>query len=108
MTVHRNDCPHVKNFEPERLLNVTWEGQDDHPYPARIRIRCANQKGMLARITKILSDEDINIDSGTFESSVDGCSVLELTVEVRSLDQLYAALSKVKSAGSVKEAMRLS
>jgi GTP pyrophosphokinase len=108
VTVHRNDCPHLKNFEPERLLTVTWEGQEDHPYPARIRIRCTNQKGMLARITKIFFDEDINIDSGTFESNVDGNSVLEMTVEVRSLDQLYGALSKVKSAGSVKEALRIS
>jgi GTP pyrophosphokinase len=89
-------------------LTVTWEGQEDHPYPARVRIRCSNNKGMLARITRILFDEDINIDSGTFESSVDGNSVLELTVEVRSLDQLYGALSKIKSSGSVKEAIRLS
>ncbi|MGE4291323.1 MAG: bifunctional (p)ppGpp synthetase/guanosine-3',5'-bis(diphosphate) 3'-pyrophosphohydrolase [Desulfovibrio sp.] len=108
VTVHRNDCPHLKNFEPERLLTVTWEGQEDHPYPARIRIRCANQKGMLARITKIFFDEDINIDSGTFESNVDGSSVLEMTVEVRSLDQLYGTLSKVKAVGSVKEALRIS
>lgn len=108
VTVHRNDCPHLKNFEPERLLTVTWEGQDDHPYPARIRIRCANEKGMFMRITKIFYDEDINIDSGTFESSVDGISVLEMTVEVRSLDQLYGALSKIKAAGSVKEAIRIS
>ncbi|SKA77318.1 GTP pyrophosphokinase [Paucidesulfovibrio gracilis DSM 16080] len=108
VTVHRSDCPHLKNFEPERLLTVTWEGQEDHPYPAKVRIRCANEKGMLARITKIFFDDDINIDSGTFESSVDGNSVLEMTVEVRSLDQLYGALSKVKASGAVKEAIRLS
>jgi GTP pyrophosphokinase len=39
---------------------------------------------------------------------VDGTSVLEFTVEVKDLDQLYAALAKVKALKAVKEALRVS
>lgn len=107
VTVHRTDCVNIKNFEQERLLNITWEGQEDKPYPAGIRIACVNEKGMLAKICSILNEADINIDSGTFTSNVDGNSLLEFTVEVKDLNQLYEALAKVKAVKQVKEAVRV-
>jgi GTP pyrophosphokinase len=108
VTVHRTDCVNIKNFEPERLLNITWEGQEDHPYPADIRIICANERGMLAKISTMLNEEGINIDSGHFASNVDGNSQLDFTVEVKDLNQLYNALAKVKSIRQVREAVRMS
>lgn len=107
VTVHRTDCINIKNFEPERLLNITWEGQEDKPYPAGIRIVCVNEKGMLAKICAILNEADINIDSGTFTSNVDGNSHLEFTVEVTDLNQLYEALAKIKAVRLVREAIRV-
>ncbi len=107
VTVHRTDCSNVNNFEPERLLNITWEGKEDKPYPASIRITCANEKGMLARICTILNEENINIDSGSFRSDVDGSSRLEFTVEVKDLNQLYDALAHIKKVKHVREAVRV-
>ena len=108
VTIHTASCPHLDRFEPERLLAVSWEGEEDKPYPAKIRITCRNHKGLLGTICTTLSKQDVNIDSGTFNSSVDGSSLLEFTVEVRDLNQLYAALSKVKAIDEVSEAIRLS
>jgi GTP pyrophosphokinase len=108
VTVHRIDCHNVKNFEDERLISVNWEGVEDKPYPARIRIKCLNKTGMLGKICTMLAEQDVNIDSGNFESKVDGTSVLEFTVEVKDLDQLYRALSKVKALKAVQEALRVS
>jgi GTP pyrophosphokinase len=108
VTVHRIDCHNVKNFEDERLLQVTWEGAEEKPYPAKIKIKCLNKLGMLGRISTMLFEADVNIDSGRFESMVDGTSELEFTVEVKDLNQLYSALSKVKALKEVKEALRVS
>ncbi|QJB57528.1 bifunctional (p)ppGpp synthetase/guanosine-3',5'-bis(diphosphate) 3'-pyrophosphohydrolase [Pseudodesulfovibrio sp. zrk46] len=108
VTVHRKDCHNVKNFEDERLLQVSWEGAEEKPYPAKIKIKCLNKPGMLARICNMLTEADVNIDSGKFESMVDGTSELEFTVEVRDLNQLYGALAKVKGLKAVKEALRVS
>ena len=108
VTVHRIDCHNVKNFEPERLVSVTWEGVEEKPYPAKIRIKCKNQMGVLGEICTLLANQDVNIDSGSFQSSVDGSSVLEFTVEVRDLNQLYAALAKVKGHKAVTESLRVS
>ncbi|WP_319466274.1 bifunctional (p)ppGpp synthetase/guanosine-3',5'-bis(diphosphate) 3'-pyrophosphohydrolase [uncultured Pseudodesulfovibrio sp.] len=108
VTVHRIDCHNVKNFEDERLLQVTWEGVEEKPYPTKIRIKCLNKMGMLGKICMMLAEMDVNIDSGTFESKVDGTSTLEFTVEVKDLDQLYSTLAKIKALKAVQEALRVS
>ncbi len=108
VTVHRIDCHNVRNLEDERMLQVNWEGVEEKPYPAKIRIKCLNKKGMLGRICNMLADLEVNIDSGNFESRVDGTSILEFTVEVTDLDQLHSALAEVKALKAVKEALRVS
>lgn len=108
VTVHRSDCHNVKNFEDERLLQVNWEGAEEKPYPAKIKIKCLNEPGMLAKISTMLFEARVNIDSGRFESMIDGTSELEFTVEVKDLNQLYSALAKVKALKAVKEALRVS
>ena len=108
VTVHRIDCHNVRNLEDERLLQVSWEGVEDKPYPAKIRIKCLNKTGMLGKICTMLADLEVNIDSGNFESRVDGTSILEFTVEVTDLDQLHDTLRQIKALKAVKEALRVS
>jgi GTP pyrophosphokinase len=108
VTVHRIDCHNVKNFEDERLIQVSWEGVEEKPYPAKIKIKCLNKPGMLGKICNMLAELDVNIDSGNFESKVDGTSTLDFTVEVKNLNQLYSALAKVKALKAVQEALRVS
>ncbi|WP_031482135.1 RelA/SpoT family protein [Maridesulfovibrio frigidus] len=108
VAVHSATCPNVKSLEEERLLNVSWSGgQEEASHPAQISIRCKNIKGLLAKICTILSDQDVNIDSGTFRSDVDGISLLEFTVEVRDLGHLHRALNKLKTLDEVLETTRL-
>ena len=108
VTVHRADCHNVKTYEDERMLGVTWDGVEEKPYPAKIKIKCLNKPGMLGKIATMLAELNVNIDSGSFEAKVDGTSNLEFTVEVKDLDQLYSALSKVKALKAVQEALRVS
>ena len=108
VTVHRIDCHNVKSFEDERLLQVNWEGVEEKPYPAKIKIKCLNKPGMLGKICSMLAEQEVNIDSGSFESKVDGTSTLAFTVEVKNLNQLYSALAEVKKLQAVQEALRVS
>ncbi len=107
VTIHTTDCPNVQTMEPERLLAVAWEGQQDQPFPARIRVVCKNVRGMLSRIATTLEQADVNIDSGHFSSGVDGNSDIELTVEVRDVDHLYHTLTKLSALDHVLEAVRV-
>ncbi len=109
VVIHASTCPNIKSLEEERLLNVSWTGgQEESSHPAQIRIRCRNHKGMLAKICTVLTEMDVNIDSGEFKSDVDGSSILEFTVEVTDLGHLHRSLNKLKTIDAVLEATRLS
>jgi len=89
------------------LLQVSWGDEDNKPHPVNVRIKVKNLRGMLEKIASVFTEQEVNIDSGSFVSNVDGFSLLEWTVEVRDLNQLSNALNKVKSIKGVKEAVRL-
>lgn len=107
VTVHTTDCPNVRSLEPERLLDIYWEGEDNTPYPAKISIRAKNMKGALAQISALLAEEGVNIDSGSFLSSEDGSSELVFKVEVRSSAHLYTTLDRLNKLPMVIEAGRI-
>ncbi|WP_243363361.1 RelA/SpoT family protein [Fundidesulfovibrio terrae] len=105
--VHTHDCPNLSSLEPERLLQVSWEGQEDKPYPAKIAILAHNKKGVLAKISAILSDDGVNIDSGTFNSNVDGRTEIVMTVEVKDASHLYRAIEHVQKLKEIIEVKRM-
>ena len=106
VTIHTVDCPNVQNMEPERLLSVFWEGEQDKLLPAKIMIKARNEPGVLAEISALLAKEQVNIDSGSFHSTVDGLTELVFTVEVRDAALLYRTLEKLNSLKPVIEASR--
>lgn len=107
VTVHTADCPNIQNMEPERLLSVSWEGEEDKPYPAKIKIMCKNAPGMLGKISTLLADDGVNIDAGSFKSFEDGTTVMLFTVEVKDASSLYSTIEKVNNVKNVIEANRV-
>ncbi len=95
VVVHTHDCPNVRNLEPERLLRVSWEGEKEHPYPAGLSILARNEKGVLGKISQLLAEEGVNIDSGAIHSNVDGTSELVFRVEVRDASHLYKTIERL-------------
>jgi GTP pyrophosphokinase len=109
VTVHTANCPNVRNLEPERLLNISWEGgEEDRPHPAKISIKCRNTKGTLARIAAILNEQDVNIDSGSILSDEDGNSEMVFTLEVRDSGHLYNTIETISSLEEVLDVSRVS
>ncbi|MDR2891486.1 MAG: bifunctional (p)ppGpp synthetase/guanosine-3',5'-bis(diphosphate) 3'-pyrophosphohydrolase [Deltaproteobacteria bacterium] len=106
ITVHTADCPTIIAAEPERLLSINWDGQREDPFPTRIHILAKNVKGLLHMVSGVLMDENINIDSGTMRSNVDGRSEINLVVEVRDTVQLYQVMSKLRHIKEVLEVVR--
>ncbi len=94
-------------MEIERLLDVTWDGEDaSKVLPARIKIICKNQRGVLGQVTSLLAKEEVNIDSGHFSSDVDGTSVLEFVIEVKTTTQLYGIIEKLRKLDAIQEVTR--
>lgn len=107
VTVHTADCPNVQNVEPERIIPVSWGGDMETPYPAKIRIISRNRSGVLSRVSTLLAQEGVNIDAGHFHSTVDGNTEIVFTVQVREAAMLYVVLDKLSALDDVLEAIRV-
>ncbi|GAB7080178.1 bifunctional (p)ppGpp synthetase/guanosine-3',5'-bis(diphosphate) 3'-pyrophosphohydrolase [Megalodesulfovibrio paquesii] len=107
LTVHRADCPNVQGLETDRLIAVSWPGEVEAAFPSRIRILARNKPGVLAKVSSVLSQEGVNIESGNFHSSVDGTTEMIFTVTVKEATLLYKVLDKVNHLDAIVEAVRL-
>ncbi len=106
--VHTATCPHVQNLESERLIPVSWNNEESKPFPAGITIVGVNEKGLLANISMMFLQQDVNINALNITSSVDGRSQMDFTVEVRDAAHLYQTIDKLRSIEHVVEVRRSS
>lgn len=106
ITVHLADCPNVANMEPERLISVHWDGQEEKPYEAGIFIIARNEHGVLASVAQIMGKDDVNITGLGLEIQADGRARLHFTVEVRNTTQLYQLIEHIRSLPSIYEVVR--
>ncbi len=106
MVVHTHDCPNIRNLESERLIQVNWEGEKEQPYPAGLAILAKNEKGVLGKISNILADEGVNIDSGAIHSNVDGTTALVFRIEVRDASHLYRTIERLRKLDAVIDVKR--
>jgi GTP pyrophosphokinase len=105
-TIHRQDCPNIlQTRDRERLLQVGW-GHVERTYPVPIKIKAYDRQGLVNDISKLLSDENINIADVkvNVNSSV---ADLRLVIEVRDLTQLSRVLARIENLPNVMEAHRI-
>ncbi len=105
VTVHTSDCPHILEGDPERRLEVEWDMKKKASRPAKIRVFCVDQKGMLAGITGAITNSEANIISANVLSTPDHKGLNTFEVDVQDLDHLNRvinALLKVKGVYKVE------
>ena len=87
VTVHKKDCPNLRNEdEPERLVKVDW-GQTRQLYPVRITIQAWDRVGLLRDITTQVSEDGVNIASVITTENPDGTATTSLTLYTTSVGQ---------------------
>ncbi|MBQ9452559.1 MAG: bifunctional (p)ppGpp synthetase/guanosine-3',5'-bis(diphosphate) 3'-pyrophosphohydrolase [Desulfovibrio sp.] len=106
ITVHLADCPNVANMEPERLISVHWDGQEEKPYEAGIFIIAKNEHGVLAMVADVMSRCNVNITGLGLEIQADGRARLHFTVEVRDTTQLYQLIEAIRTLPPIFEVVR--
>jgi GTP pyrophosphokinase len=106
VTIHTQDCPNVANMEEERLIDVSWEDSGHQRLPVKIKMKCKNQRGVLATVATRLAEEDVNIESGNFRSDIDGNTEIYLTIQVRDTTHLYDTIDKLRKLPPVLEVIR--
>lgn len=105
VTIHTADCPFVSESDPERRIDVTWAKGKKAVLPAKLRVICHDEKGILANITQAITNAEANIVSAQIKSTVDkrGENIFEVNVtDLNHLQKVTNALMKLKGVIKVE------
>ncbi len=107
VSIHRCDCVNVIKMQEEdrtRLIEAKWQSENSEhggKYAATIKIFANNRSGLLADISRTLSEKDIDILSMNTRTSKQGLATMETSFQVSSRDQLREIVDKIRQIDSV-------
>ncbi len=107
--VHTSNCPHVKDMDTERLVDVKWDIREKRDYLVHMRVICTDKKGILADLSAAISMMDVNITRADTHTDQDGKATCDFSINVNDLDQfnrVIAAVRKVRGVVSVQRLLR--
>jgi GTP pyrophosphokinase len=109
VTVHLKDCPKVFELDPERRIDVNWqpEAGDEVTRKIRIRVRSQDQPGLLAKVTKTISAEGVNIGAAIVTTSPDRLSEQTFDVWVPDVAKLNSVMKEIRKIKGVLSVERL-
>ena len=108
VSIHRTDCVNVINLseiDRGRLIDAEWQGSaaenTGEKYLAEIKIFANNRNGLLADISKALTEKNIDILSMNTRTSKQGIATLATSFEISSRDELQRIIDKIRMIDSV-------
>lgn len=108
VTIHRSDCPNVRNGDTERMIPVSWSGMGKQLYTVVLQLVAINRVGVLRDVTTVFSNEKVNIrDVQTFDHR-DHTVTIQFSVDVASVQDLSRLLIKLERVKDIVEVRRRS
>ncbi len=108
VSVHSVTCPNLLNLmvDPERRVDVSWEGEKDARYDITLSVNVEDRKGILADITAIIAD--MNTDIRTIEAKTfeDQLGAIDVTVSIGNLKELERITRSLRSVDGVLDVGR--
>jgi GTP pyrophosphokinase len=105
VTVHLKDCRKVFELDPDRKIDVEWDDATEAPRKIKVRVVSMDQPGLLAQITKSISQADINIGGARVNTHADhkATQTFDLWVnDLRSLKAVMKQIGKIRGVLSVE------
>lgn len=102
ITIHTALCPHIQEFDSERLIDVHWSIKEKQNYPVGMRVICRDKKGLLAELSAVISTLDINISHAEIDTRQhDMQAICNFKLDVMDLNQFKEVVTAMKKLNSV-------
>jgi GTP pyrophosphokinase len=109
VSVHRDDCANATDLkeQPERMLDVTWKPTSASTFLVAIQVEALDRHKLLADVTRVLSDEKVNILSATVTTTRDRVAISRFSFEMADPKHLNHLLAAVRRIDGVYDAYRV-
>jgi GTP pyrophosphokinase len=109
VSVHRADCSNVESLaaQPERMVEVSWSPGGASMFLVAIQVEALDRSRLLSDVTRVLSDQHVNILSASVTTSRDRVAISRFTFEMADPAHLGAVLKAVKGVEGVFDVYRV-
>ena len=114
VTIHRTDCTNIINMDEinrRRIIEASWnmdsvESAGRRLYRADLRIRSLDRPNMILDITRIISEEGLNVKALNMRTD-HGEAVMDIAIEIKSRGQFQRLNDRIRNHSDVYEIERV-
>ncbi|MFD3451300.1 RelA/SpoT family protein [Streptomyces sp. NPDC058691] len=109
VSVHRADCVNVEALsqQPERIIEVEWAPTQSSVFLVAIQVEALDRSRLLSDVTRVLSDQHVNILSAAVQTSRDRVATSRFTFEMGDPKHLGHVLKAVRGVEGVYDVYRV-
>ncbi|SHH66682.1 GTP pyrophosphokinase [Anaerosphaera aminiphila DSM 21120] len=108
VSVHRADCANIKNMdESARLIEVEWQTEKGASYNAQIEVKAADKGNVISDVATRINDSKLVLHNLNAKTTKDGDLILDVTVEIHSIEELTRLIDKLKRIKHVFDVYRV-
>ena len=107
MSIHRTDCVNIINLseaERIRLIDAEWEAsitEERGQYLSGIKLYANNRQGLLMEVSKVFTENKLDISSINTHLSKQGVATMELGFIISGRDELTRVVEKLRQIPGV-------
>ena len=104
VSVHRADCPNVRDDDPEqkgRWVNVCWADDVEGNYPTTLVVEAADRNGLLLDVANVITAAKLKMTEINGRDIGGNKAILHLTFEVKDLSVLNQVRQKIRNISGV-------
>ena len=106
VAIHRKSCPNLKNTEQFRLIEAHWENAPTTSFVVTLQIHAMNSGGLLAKLTSMISEMKLSIDSLNARVDKSRKAVIDLGVKVYRISDIETIIRKIQTMPEVESVFR--
>jgi GTP pyrophosphokinase len=109
VSVHRADCSNVAGLltEPDRIVEVEWAPTSASVFLVQVQVEALDRSRLLSDVTRILSDNHVNILAANVSTTRDRVAVSRFTFEMADPAHLGHVIAAVRKVDGVFDAYRV-
>ncbi|MCH9815460.1 MAG: bifunctional (p)ppGpp synthetase/guanosine-3',5'-bis(diphosphate) 3'-pyrophosphohydrolase [Actinomycetia bacterium] len=109
VSVHRRGCSNVTDLSQQanRMASVEWAATQSSMFLVNIQVEALDRAGLLADVTRALTEHHVNILSAAVSTTKDRIAVSKFAFEMADPHHLGAVMRGVRSVTGVYDAYRV-
>ena len=107
VSIHRADCPNMKNIEAERIIEASWSQNMSSQFTATHEIICINRSNLLVDITTFFANRKKSLSKVNAKIDDQLQAIITIGVEITNINELDELINKLRGIEGVVDVHRI-